>query len=193
MLVRSFVAIELPAEVKDTLTRIQAQFKRARLESVRWVDPNNIHLTLKFLGDINSDRVGEIIEALSEAAGDTSPFSLTVAELGVFPSPKRIQIVWVGLGGDTEQLAALQKHVESNLSILGFPPEGRAFTPHLTLARVRDFVSPEERERLAQLIVSAKIDAAPTFKVECIKLMRSDLTRQGPIYTELGAVSLKKS
>jgi 2'-5' RNA ligase len=127
---------------------------------------------------------------MTQAVQGTSYFSLEVRELGVFPNPGRVQIVWVGVSGEVAKLARLQQRIESGLEGLGFPPEGRRFTPHLTLARVRDQATPDERARLGQLIAETKFEAAHSFMVEAVNLMKSQLTREGPIYTRISSAAL---
>jgi 2'-5' RNA ligase len=189
--VRCFIAVELPDEVKTGLDQLQAQLKSGRQTSAKWVDPYSIHLTLKFLGNVASDRIDPITAAMEEASQGVSPFQLEVKDLGVFPNLRRVQVVWVGVGGEVDKLAKLQQRLESNLAGLGFAPERRRFTPHLTLARLRDRASLEEREGLGKLIASTKFEAAYTFPVDAVSLMRSQLTREGAIYSRIGSVELK--
>ena len=189
--IRSFIAIELPPEVKQALASIQGKLKAAGGAPVRWVDPGSIHLTLKFLGDIDSGSTARITAALEEAARGTHSFSIEVSGLGVFPDPRRVRVVWVGLTGELEKLSQLQKRIETGLVPLGFKEEGRAFTPHLTLARVRDYASPDERQQLGQLIEKTGFDAKNVMNVNAVHLIRSQLTREGPIYTKIGTVDLK--
>jgi 2'-5' RNA ligase len=189
--VRCFIAIELPEGVKRGLRELQAQLKAGSLAPVKWVEPENIHLTLKFLGNVAADRIDEIALAMTEAAKGTSPFSLEVKELGVFPNPKRVQIIWVGLSREVEKLSRLQQRIESGLARLGFASENRRFTPHLTLARLRDRATPAEREKLGQLIAETEFDAAKSFMVKGVKLMQSQLTREGPVYTSLSSAEFE--
>jgi 2'-5' RNA ligase len=189
--VRCFIAIELPDGVKRGLRELQAQLKAESQAPVKWVEPENIHLTLKFLGNVAADRIDEIGRAMTEAVRGTTPFSLEIKELGVFPNPKRVQIVWVGVSGEVEKLSRLQQRLESGLGKLGFAPENRRFTPHLTLARLRDHATPAERERLGQLIAETEFDAAKSFTVNSVKLMKSQLTREGPIYTSLSSAEFE--
>ena len=189
--VRSFIAIELPDEVKAGLVQLEAQLKLSKIPSVKWVDPYSIHLTLKFLGNIAVDRISEIAKVMKEAARGLSPFHLEVKGLGVFPNLKRVQVVWVGVGGEVDKLSQLQQRIESSLVPLGFTAESRPFTPHLTLARLRDRALPDERQRLAQLIAATKFESVYTIKVDSINLMRSQLTREGAIYSRLSAIELK--
>ena len=189
--VRSFIAIELPDEVKLGLTQLQAQLKSGNQPSVKWVDPHGVHLTLKFLGNIPADRIGDITGAMEKAAQGISPFHLEIKDLGVFPNLRRVQVAWVGISGQVDRLCHLQQHIDSNLALLGFAPESRPFTPHLTLARLRDRASSDERQRFGQLIANTRFEAAFTFEVETINLMRSQLTREGAIYSRISSVGLK--
>ncbi len=190
--VRSFIAIELPDELKLELSHLKAQLESGKQPGIKWVDPYSIHLTLKFLGNIAVDRIKEITEAIDEASQGIPPFRLKVKDLGVFPNLKRVQVVWVGISGEIDKLNQLQKQIESNFAHLRFTPESRSFTPHLTLARLRNQVSLDERQRFGQLIASTRFEPAATIKVATINLMRSQLTREGAIYSRISAVSLKK-
>ncbi|MBA7608372.1 RNA 2',3'-cyclic phosphodiesterase [subsurface metagenome] len=190
--IRSFIAIELPDELKLELIQLEARLKLGKQPWVKWVNPYSIHLTLKFLGNIAVDRTGEITRAIEAAVQGISPFHLEVKELGVFPNLRRVQVAWVGISGDVDKLSQLQKRIETTLTPLGFAPESRAFTPHLTLARLRDQASLDERQRFGQLIANAKFEAAYTIEVDAISLMRSQLTREGAIYSRISLVELKK-
>jgi len=189
--VRSFVAIELPDELKQELVELETQLKTGNQSWVKWVDPYSIHLTLKFLGNVAVDRIGEITKAMEEATQGVYPFHLEVRDLGVFPNLKRVQVAWVGLRGEVDKLGQLQQRVESSLAPLGFAPESRQFTPHLTLARVRNQASLDERQRFGQLITSTKFEAAHSIEVDALSLMRSQLTREGAIYSRISSVGLK--
>ena len=135
-LVRTFVALELPGVVGQTLADTIERLKGAA-GGVRWVRPEGIHLTLKFLGDVEETRIPEIVAAVQQASGGTAPFTLQTSEVGGFPRLERARVLWVGLEGDLETLAGLQMEVEGALGTLGFPPERRRFFPHLTLGRAR--------------------------------------------------------
>ncbi len=190
--VRSFIAIELPDELKLGLTQLEAQLKMSTQPWVKWVDPYSIHLTLKFLGSIAADRITEITRVMEEAIQGISPFHLEVKDLGVFPNLRRVQVAWVGISGEVDKLSQLQQHLESNLARLGFAPETRPFTPHLTLARLRNRASLDERQSFGQLIATTRFEAAYTIKVDAINLMRSQLTSEGAIYSRISSVKLKK-
>jgi len=189
--IRSFIAIELPDELRLELRQLEAQLKAGQPSGVKWVEPDSIHLTLKFLGNIAIDRTGEITRAIEQAAQGVPPLHLEVKDLGVFPNVNRAQVAWVGIRGDTDKLGQLQQRIESNLARLGFTPESRPFTAHLTLARLRNETSLDERQRFGQLIAGTRFDGS-SIKVAAISLMRSQLTREGAIYSRISSVKLGK-
>ena len=190
--VRSFIAIELPDELKLELSQLVAQLKSGEPSWVKWVDPYAIHLTLKFLGNVAVNMLDDITGAIEKAVQGIAPFHLEVKELGVFPNLRRVQVAWVGISGDIDKLSQLQQRIESNLAPLGFTPESRPFVPHLTLARLRDQASLAERQRFGQLITGTRFEAANDIKVNAISLMRSQLTREGAIYSRISSVGLEK-
>ncbi len=191
--VRSFIAIELPDELKLELVQLQARLKLDSQPWVKWVDPHSIHLTLKFLGNIAVGKIGEITKAIEEATKGISPFNLEVKGLGIFPNLKRAQVAWVGVVGEVDKLARIQQRIEESLATrLGFIRESRSFTPHLTLARVRDRASSEERQEFGQVITSASFETHHIIRVNAISLMQSQLTREGAIYHRINSVELKK-
>ena len=188
--VRTFIAIELSEEVRAGLTRLQEELKR-RGEGVKWVRPEGIHLTLKFLGNVPADRIEEIAQAVRDACVGFSPFQISFAGLGCFPNLRRPRVIWVGVEGETETVARLQRAIEGNLAALGFPPEERGFSPHLTLGRVRKEVGSGERRRLGQLIEATAAGQLGGMMVEAINVMRSDLKPTGAVYTQLASIKLK--
>jgi len=191
--IRSFIAIELPARVRAGLRQVQESLKNPNPGCAKWVDPESIHLTLKFLGDVESKQLSAVEEALEKAAADQPVFNLEIKGMGAFPDLRRIQIVWAGIEGDLSELQAFQKNIEAIISPLGFPPENRAFKPHLTLARVRDTTTSGERQSLAELLKIAKLESDLLIRVDHVNLMRSRLTPSGPIYTILNSFKLKHS
>jgi 2'-5' RNA ligase len=201
--IRCFVAIELPLEIKAELTRLEDSLKSAGIGSAKWVDPLGVHLTLKFLGNVASEKIPEVIETLDKAIQGVSPFSLEIGSLGGFPNRQSPQVIWVGVEGELAKLIELQRRVERELVPLGFPQESRSFTPHLTLARLKGKIPTGEKqqisrrpssvgaslaERLSQNQRAGK--PAPTFHVEAIHLIRSQLTPRGAIYTPLASLKL---
>lgn len=189
--IRSFIAAELPDELGSWLSQLQARLKADKSPGVKWVDPYGIHLTLKFLGDVAIDKTDAITRAMETASQGISPFNLTIKDLGVFPNLRRVQVVWVGISGEVTKLSQLQQNIEANLAKLGFAPESRAFKPHLTLARLRNQASPDERQKFGQFISDIKFEEAYHFEVNVISLMKSQLTREGAIYSRINSVKLK--
>jgi 2'-5' RNA ligase len=188
--IRSFIAIELSEEAKEGLARLRKELERDEHKFVKWVDPGGIHLTLKFLGNIPSKRVTEITKAIEEAARGISPFHLEISGLGAFPSLRQARVLWVGIGGEVDKLSRLQQNIDSTLAVLGFAKEERPFVPHLTLARIRQGASPPERRSFGELVGSTTFEDKYPVEVEAVRLMRSQLTPAGAIYTCLSAVGL---
>ena len=128
---------------------------------------------------------------MEEASRGIAPFHLEVRELGVFPNLKRVQVAWVGVKGEVDIIQQLQQRIESGLVPLGFASESRRFTPHLTLARVNNRASPNERQRFGELIASSSFEAVHSIEVSAVSLIKSQLTREGAIYTRISSVALK--
>ncbi len=188
--IRSFIAIELPEEAKKGLARLRRELEGDEHRFVKWVDPGGIHLTLKFLGNIPAKRVPEITEAMKEATQGISPFHLEISGLGAFPSLRQPRVLWVGVGGEVDKLSRLQQSIDSALAALGFAKEERPFVPHLTLARIREGASAPERRSFGELVGSTTFEDKYHVEVEAIRLMRSQLTPAGAIYTCLSVVGL---
>ena len=190
--IRTFIAIELDESIKDELTSLQERLRaEAPRGSVRWVRSEAIHLTLKFLGDVPADQIGEITRALQKSCQGFAPFSLSCGELGCFPDLKRPRVVWVGVQEETGTLAQLQKAIEENVAPLGYPPEKRKFSPHLTLGRVQRRVSSGDLHRLGELVGASEIGTLGQMEVRSVNLMRSDLRPSGAVYTRLAEAELK--
>ena len=189
--IRTFIAIELSQDLKDGLGRLQARLKRQVPErSVRWVRPDAIHLTLKFLGNVPTPRLTSISRAVETACHSFDQFTLELVGLGCFPNPRRPRVVWVGVREPTGTLARLEKAVENELAGLGFEPEGRSFKPHLTLGRVQRKVGRSDRERLGELIAESNVGLLGDMTVTSVNVMRSDLRPSGAVYTALAYVPL---
>ncbi len=188
--IRSFIAIELPEELRSKLLQLQTKFKSSGFSFVKWVAPDGIHLTLKFLGSIPLAKVDEITRAMAKACELVPPFELETAELGVFPNVKRPSVFWVGIRGDLDKLTTLQKWIDDILEPKGFPKEKRAFTPHLTLARIRETASSQNRQDFGEMIVKTNLNVQSHIRVSSISLMRSQLLPGGAVYSRLSEVTL---
>ena len=188
--VRAFIAIELPQAAREGLARLEDALRRPEHRCVKWVSPEGIHLTLKFLGNVPAGRVPEVGAAVAEAARNVPPFRLEIAGTGVFPGLKQVRVFWVGIGGEVDRLRALQGSIDSTLATLGFAREDRPFVPHLTLARVRQGASPGERRSFGELVDSVVFEEKHGIDVRAVSLMRSQLTSAGAVYTRLSSVEL---
>jgi 2'-5' RNA ligase len=187
--IRAFIAIELSTDILRQLENLQARMKQNVPSGlVRWTRPEGIHLTLKFLGEVPADQTEAIADAMRRACAPYTPFSLSVAGVGCFPNPQRPRVVWVGIDEPTGALAGLQRDIERAMKPLGFAPENRAFTPHLTLGRVKGGRR-DELEALGTYACSCVVQATAQ-EVTAVSLMRSDLRPSGAVYTELASAPL---
>ena len=157
--------------------------------NVRWVRPENIHLTLKFLGDIKPADIETIGEAMADAVEDRPPFMLTLSGIGFFPGVNRPRVIWVGLGGETRHLADLQSSLADRLAAVGFPREKRSYQAHLTLGRIRQA---KRSDQFKPVLQQYSEWGDREFSADRIGLLRSDLKPSGAVYTELKQVKLGK-
>ena len=187
---RAFIALSVPPAVQRSLEPAVDQVSAAAPGAVRWVSLDGLHLTLKFLGDVDAGRVDGITQGMRLACRDLAPFELTLSGLGVFPSAGKPRVVWAGVKGDLASVTRLQAGIESEMSAIGFAPEKRAFTPHLTLGRVRDRAADAQRRLLGSAVAACSIEAPQPWLVEDVRLVRSELGPQGAKYSDLASVTL---
>jgi 2'-5' RNA ligase len=188
--IRAFIAIELTDELKSILVQIGRELE-ARIPpgTVRWVKPAAMHLTLVFLGDTPTAKLDSIERAMTAAATGIPPISLGANGLGCFPNCSRPRVVWVGVDEPAGFLKRLKRALDDELEPLGFKPEGRSFSPHLTLGRVNKRASRTDAQRLGQVVDSATLKDAGAMTAAQMHLIRSDLRPAGPVYTTLTSVS----
>ncbi|MCS7179387.1 MAG: RNA 2',3'-cyclic phosphodiesterase [Anaerolineae bacterium] len=190
-MIRAFIAILLPEPLLEQLARIQQMLERQIPPgSVRWVKPEGIHLTLKFLGDTPEERIPTIRAALSAVARAAVPCTFTVGDLGCFPSLRRPRVLWVGVQEPLGRLTALQAAVERAMASLGYPPEGRGFSPHLTLGRVKDSASPRDVARVGEVVASGSVGTLGEVQAESFALIQSILRPTGAEYVPLAEFRL---
>ena len=191
--VRAFVAVELPPHVGDTLSGLVRFLDAERVRGLRTVAPDAVHLTLKYLGDVQESQTAAIEAALLDAAAGRPALVLKLDQAGVFPQRGAPRVLWVGLAGDTDGLAALQTRVEEALEALGFPREGRPFHPHLTIGRMRERTTAADRVHARQALLSAPFEPGQTLPVDALSLMQSILRPAGARYRRLASIPLGPS
>jgi len=188
---RLFVAIELPGEVRDALGRLQHELQRRGRTQLRWVRPEGIHMTLKFLGETPAERVPAIEEALAGAVEGVLAHSLALGVLGTFGG-RSPRVLWIDLIGDLEPLLGLQRRVDDALAKISFPREARAFSPHLTLARVRPETARDVAAAIGEAIKDSRT-ASHRIPVREVSLMRSTLRPSGAVYERVAAFPLRQA
>lgn len=184
---RVFVAINLPGSERERLHAATGAIKEADFP-VRWVAPQNVHLTLKFLGEVPETEVSDVAAAIDEALRSTERFTMTFGGLGAFPSLRRPKVIWVGVEPKAE-LLDVQSRVESALADLGHPPEKRDFRAHLTIGRGKKGARPARFRGLEEL--AGKVDYRGSAAVESVDVMRSTLRPSGAEYDVVERVMLR--
>lgn len=188
-MIRAFIAIEIPEEVRAALEEIQARMKRAHLGvKVSWTKTENVHLTLQFLGYIPEDNVSGITAALERICGNHEAFAIPVGGVGAFPNANRARVLWVGCRDGEGRLKELAGGVQNAMQEFGFEPEHREFAAHMTLGRIK-FPGPDAA--LTKVLDSLKDSTCGTLRVETVHLFESQLNPQGSIYTKLSSHALK--
>jgi 2'-5' RNA ligase len=184
--IRAFIAIELPETIKSSIETIQARLKSLELP-VRWVRVENIHLTMKFLGDIEEIEIESIESVLRDSVKMQTPLTLSAKGVGVFPGIRRPRVLWVGIHDHETGLAGLQKSIETQLHRIGYSKEGRPFKGHLTVGRAKGYV--DERKLKEALDSFLAFESSP-FSVNEFFMFRSVLKPDGPEYTKLIRIPL---
>ncbi|MCC6793680.1 MAG: RNA 2',3'-cyclic phosphodiesterase [Candidatus Hydrogenedentes bacterium] len=178
---RCFLAIELPSGVIHRLSQLSAQLRRCPVKA-SWVRPEHMHLTLRFLGDIDNRQSTSISDALRDAFIEIRPFTLLAQAAGAFPNLRLPSVVWAGIGPLTGPLETVQAHCERAGQHAGLLPESKPFHPHITLARIKDRHPPVD---LMHVIERERNFTAGEFTVRGVSLFKSELTPRGPNYTRL--------
>ncbi|NOZ63108.1 MAG: RNA 2',3'-cyclic phosphodiesterase [Calditrichaeota bacterium] len=184
--IRTFIAVEIPQEIRNQIASFQTELKKNG-GKVAWVRAENMHLTLKFLGDTEEKLIDEIGEKLKTAVQGKEPFRIRVKGIGAFPNFDRARVFWIGVDEGGEKLAALASQIDKQVSHLGFEKEKRKYSAHLTIGRVKDSRS---IDLVKKRILENKDFSAGEFTAKSIFLIKSQLTGAGPIYTILKEIKL---
>lgn len=185
--IRTFIAIEIPDSVQTKIAQLQDELKQER-EHISWPRAQNIHLTLKFLGDVEESLLPDIIKELTSVCTTQTPFDFEIKNLGCFPSFKRARVLWVGIDSPGQQLAGLAKKIEAGLIQFGFSKENRKFNPHLTIGRVRSPLSNNFVDKIKEIsFFGGKITA------EEVAAIKSDLKPTGAVYTPLARIKFENT
>jgi 2'-5' RNA ligase len=182
---RAFVAIEIDEAVRQKLVNIQQQLAATGAQ-LKLVEPGNIHVTMKFLGDVPSDKIDAVADALRTAASRVQSFDINVRGIGVFPNLRYIRVLWAGVADGRDAVIALEQNIDRELQKLGFSSE-RDFVPHLTLARVK---TAKRKEQLAASIKEMSDLEFGVTRAQAVELKQSTLTPKGPIYSTLAHIEL---
>lgn len=187
MAIRSFLAFELPPDIKEILSRVSEEMRGFPVD-VRWVPTDNIHLTMVFLGNIPEDNITRIEQSVSNVCKEAGAFSVRLSGVGVFPNRRRPSVLWAGLDGEIERMGELRDALQKALAPLGIKEETRGFAPHLTLGRFKK--GPPRREQVERLLSEYESLSSPVCTMDKLKLFRSQLRPGGAVYTELKTWSL---
>ncbi len=190
---RTFIAVDIAAPIQKIIQQ-KTDTLRTSLGTalVRWVNADNIHLTLKFLGDIAPAQVDDLKQLLRTEADQVRAFDLQIGGCGSFPNWKRPRVLFIGLQAPAE-LEALYRGIESACTRLGYESETRGFSPHLTIGRVREGLSTADLQKIRQTVEGSKVDSLGTARVDSVHLYKSDLRPTGSVYTRLFSAPLKIS
>jgi 2'-5' RNA ligase len=188
--IRSFIAIELPGTLNTELTQVAETFQEKLIGMpIRWVPVPNIHLTLKFLGDVSEKYIPMINKILLAEAMNHKQFEISVGGFGVFPNFSRPRVIWVGIEAP-EELHHLYRRIEIETARLGYAPDKRKFDPHLTLARVSRNANPGEVRKISKELRQFKLGFLGAARITEVNLFRSDLSPKGAIYSKLFTAKL---
>lgn len=185
-MIRTFIAISVPEEIKKRISDLQRNLKQGK-GFIKWVRTESMHLTLKFLGDVKTERIESVSEAVQDAVGSQKPFTISVAGTGVFPHPGRPRVLWVGVKEGQKILISLADKIDNSCRALGFKPEKRKFSAHLTLGRVKSL---KGIERTLRTMNAAGFQGG-SFLADNIVIMKSELRPEGAQYTPLHIIKLE--
>ena len=190
-LLRAFIAVEIPRDIREAVCNATIPLQKGIGSAIRWVPMENMHLTLKFLGDVSPTNIEMVSEMLRAEASLFNCFDLRFSGLGSFPNSKRPRVLYIGIQAPAS-LDALQRGIEAASRKLGYESEERAYSPHLTIGRARQHVTTNEQQSIRRTLEETRIDLLGTARVDSVHLYKSDLKPTGSVYTRLYSAPLKK-
>ncbi|MFQ6114286.1 MAG: RNA 2',3'-cyclic phosphodiesterase [bacterium] len=187
--IRTFIAIEIPDSIHQKIAKVQDELKSKQEKArISWTKPGNIHLTLRFLGDVEESRINSVVEAIEKAVQPFSSFDFLVRNFGAFPNFRRPRVLWIGIENPPSELTQMAQNIEDELSTIGFTSEKRKFSAHLTIGRVKSSLS----QSFVQLLQARDFEGGQV-RVKEVVVMKSDLRPTGAVYTPLKKIKLKGS
>ena len=189
---RTFIAVDFPPNILKKIAEITAFFKTLTPEKdLKWVETDNLHLTIKFLGEIEEYKTAQVKHTLSQALTDQNCFDIEINGLGMYPNKNNPQVIWLGITG-ANPLTEIFKVLNLELTALDITPERRAFSPHLTIARIRRHTDHKRTQQIGEILSEYKVDSLGATTIAQVHLYQSILTPSGPIYTLLHSVDLNQ-
>lgn len=190
--IRTFIAVDFPLEIKEKITEITAYFQtKLPPAQIKWVEPDHMHLTLKFMGETPLDKLVQIKQSMHQVVTKFPSFSIEIETLGMYPNVKRPRVIWLGIN-DKNNLILLHNQLDQALKGKGIKSDRRSLSPHLTIGRVRRSADPESIRQIGKILSQFKISSLGRIKIDEIVYYQSVLTPQGPIYTILQSTPLNQ-
>ena len=189
---RTFIAIDFPPEIIEKIEQVIDYFKTQTPESaLKWVAPEKLHLTIKFIGEISGEILPQAKSLISDALKNQQAFFISIQGLGMFPDVKNPRVIWLGIAGG-DPLVMIHESLDQRLKEIQIKPEPRGYSPHLTIARVLRQTDQKTARLIGDTLSKFTVDSLGTIRVNEIRLYQSDLTPRGPNYTPLLTVPLNK-
>ena len=190
-MLRAFIAVDIPTEILQKIQKETTDLRRGINSLVRWVPPQNMHLTLRFLGDVSASNLEFLIQMLRNEAEHVHSFDIHLAGLGAFPNLKQPRVLYIGIQAPAA-LDALQRGIEGAVRRLGYEGEERPFSAHLTLGRVKQNITATEQQQIRRTVEGTQVDLPGAARIDSLHLYKSELNPGGSVYTRLYSVPLKK-
>ncbi len=189
---RTFIAVDFPTAILSKIEAIVDYFKKKVPENaLKWVETENLHLTIKFIGEIDPGKLEQVKSVLTRCLAGQNAFEIEVAGLGMYPNARAPRVIWLGItGGDP--LVRIHATLDTHLAELDIKPEGRPYAPHLTIARIRKGTDRKTAQAVGETLAQFKVDALGAVTIDRVHLYQSVLTPSGPIYTDLFAAPLNQ-